>query len=81
MHDPNMVNELVQSYFVSLFHVEEEHVIPTSLHGFFPIISEGTRCSLLAPFKVEEVKASVFAMSPYKAPGPDGFHAGFFQRC
>lgn len=33
------------------------------------------------PFIIEEIKTVVFAMSPYKVVGPDGFHAGFYQRC
>lgn len=30
---------------------------------------------------LEEVKNVVFQMHPEKAPGPDGFQAGFFQKC
>lgn len=29
----------------------------------------------------EEIRQVVFAMNPHKSPGPDGFTAGFFQRC
>ena len=35
---------------------------------------------LIRPFREEEVKAALFAMGPTKAPGCDGFHAGFYQR-
>jgi hypothetical protein len=31
-------------------------------------------------FTVEEVEKALFQMGPNKAPGPDGFTAGFFQR-
>lgn len=65
------MKELVQNYFVSFFQAEEECDVPMSLHGFFPVMSESTRRSLLIPFSEDEVRASVFAMSPYKAPGPD----------
>lgn len=29
---------------------------------------------------IEEVRKAVFEMAPYKAPGPDGFPAGFYQK-
>jgi len=32
------------------------------------------------PFLLEEVEKALFPMGPSKAPGPDGFTAGFFQR-
>jgi hypothetical protein len=32
------------------------------------------------PFEAEEVRAALFQMAPSKAPGVDGFTAGFFQR-
>lgn len=28
---------------------------------------------------LEDVKNAMFDMAPYKAPGPDGMHAGFYQ--
>lgn len=35
--------------------------------------------SLCSPFTAEEVKAALYMMKPNKAPGPDGFAAGFYQ--
>jgi hypothetical protein len=35
---------------------------------------------LAAPINIEEVKGAVFGMHPWKAPGPDGFPAGFYQK-
>ena len=28
----------------------------------------------------EEIKAALWSLKAFKAPGPDGLHAGFFQR-
>ncbi|KAL5736194.1 hypothetical protein ACOSQ2_030982 [Xanthoceras sorbifolium] len=33
-----------------------------------------------APFLAEEVRVALFGMSPFKAPGVDGFLVGFFQK-
>lgn len=30
---------------------------------------------------VEEIKAALWGLKPWKAPGPDGLHAGFFRKC
>lgn len=32
------------------------------------------------PFTPEEIEDGLFQMEPNKAPGPDGFTAGFFQK-
>ena len=29
---------------------------------------------------IEEIKEVLWSMKPYKAPGPNGLHAGFFQK-
>lgn len=36
--------------------------------------------SITKPYTPEEVRAALFQMAPSKAPGVDGFTAGFFQR-
>ena len=35
---------------------------------------------LSSPIFTDEIKAALWSMKPFKAPGPDGLHAGFFQR-
>ena len=35
---------------------------------------------LQRPFEAAEVRTTLFQMAPSKAPGIDGFIAGFFQR-
>ncbi|KAK3221486.1 hypothetical protein Dsin_008511 [Dipteronia sinensis] len=36
--------------------------------------------ALGSQYSAEEVKDAIFGLSPTKAPGPDGFHAIFFQK-
>ncbi|MCI01519.1 hypothetical protein A2U01_0022546 [Trifolium medium] len=46
----------------------------------YPALDEDIMKALAAPLTNEEVKHAVFSMSPWKAPGPDGFPAGFYQK-
>jgi len=52
------------------------------VQGFFnfPDISVEQLQSLEMPFTEEEIHAVLKTMNPFKAPGPDGFQAFFFQR-
>ena len=42
-------------------------------------LSDLERDSLSCPVTEEEVKSALWSMKAFKAPGPDGLHAGFFQ--
>lgn len=44
-----------------------------------PKISKELYDSLMQIVSMKEVKDAVFSMSPYKAPGPDGFQPVFFR--
>ncbi|XVF81050.1 hypothetical protein PTKIN_Ptkin15bG0125300 [Pterospermum kingtungense] len=79
--DSNLLKGLVQDYFCFLFQADESCDLSLAFRGGFPRMSGLTEVTLNAPFTKEEVREAVFAMSPYKAAGPDGFHVGFFQRC
>lgn len=43
-------------------------------------LSDSERDNLNLPVSEEEIKAALWSMKAYKALGPDGLHAGFFQR-
>ena len=43
-------------------------------------LSEEVSLSLVVMVTPEEIKEALWSMQPYKAPGLDGLHAGFFQR-
>ncbi|XP_075647222.1 uncharacterized protein LOC142618104 [Castanea sativa] len=44
------------------------------------LIQEKDRAVLDGEVTRKEVKVSLWSMKPFKAPGPDGYHAGFYQR-
>jgi len=45
------------------------------------MVSEEDNYLLLRPIQDQEVKDAIFQMDKYKALGPDGFGAAFFQDC
>ena len=48
-------------------------------HGF-PLISEELQRCFSMPVTKEEIETILFEMAPYKLPGEDDMHAGFYQR-
>ncbi|KAM0859687.1 hypothetical protein ACQ4PT_047052 [Festuca glaucescens] len=70
----------VQSFYQNLYtsqgfnHMDELlDLVPTR-------VNQDMNTELDKTFSVEEVRAALFQMAPSKAPGVDGFTAGFFQR-
>ena len=43
-------------------------------------LDERTRVCLERGVTEDEIRAGLWALKPFKAPGPDGLHAGFYQR-
>ena len=82
MWDHNQLKQLVHSYFIVVYlnndinHDGQNKIIT----GHFPIIKQSQRDFLNQRVSKEEIKEAIFGMAPFKAPGPDGFHAGFYQK-
>ncbi|XP_073357848.1 uncharacterized protein [Aegilops tauschii subsp. strangulata] len=70
----------VQQFYTGLYTAQEFTDVEAVLHHVPHKITEPMNERLMRPFREEEVKAALFAMGPTKAPGCDGFHAGFYQR-
>ena len=76
------IAEVIETYFQDIFkssHPLEEN-LSMVLDCVEPCITPAMSEILSSRFSMEEVKAAMFEMGSLKAPGPDGFHAAFFQR-
>ena len=78
--DPVLIAEMIKRYFHGLFSREPSDIHPNSIPNGFPNLHEEHLRILQRPFTKEEVKRALFDMAPFKSPGNDGLHAGFFQK-
>ena len=82
VHDEMAVKEVIRDRFFELY---------TSSLSFSPLeinavsawqnrLSDEDRDSINKAVSDEEIKNGLWSLKAFKAPGPDGLHAGFFQR-
>ncbi|CAN1125969.1 LINE-1 reverse transcriptase homolog [Linum perenne] len=79
VHDQASLRRLACEYFRELF-TSSSHE-PVSLPAAFQVIPAAAATRLKQGFSSEEVRSSLKKMGPLKAPGKDGFHPVFFQKC
>ena len=68
------------NYFQNLF-VEQDNLAANSV--ITPVLNRISVNDLLLlnqPFTPKEVKGALFDMAPFKTPGVNGLHAGFYQK-
>jgi hypothetical protein len=70
---------LIFQYFSNLFSYEVNELDPEVLEKIQPRVSQEMNEKLLAPFSAEDVKKAAFSIGDFKAPGPDGLHAVFYN--
>lgn len=80
--NPNEVRSIISNYFVDLFSTSNpsQRSIENALYGMEARISETMKAQLDAPYIDADIHEALFRTSPWKALGPDGIHAGFFQK-
>ena len=82
LENSDIIRDHIQSAFIDLFSSSHTASIPClGPVPFAPRVSDEESLALESPCSPSQVKLSLWAMKPFKAPGPDGLHPGFFQRC
>ena len=79
IYDVEIIKQLAGRFFSELYRPEQGVHSPYTFRGCFPMMSDNICLSLMYVVIYEEVRRTIFSMSPFKAPGVDGFHDGFYQ--
>ena len=79
--EDNEVKEHIRSGFINLYTTELRWSTKSSNVSNFSCcyFSDEVRARIDCDVTVEEIRASLWALKLFKAPGPDGLHAGFYQ--
>jgi hypothetical protein len=77
VEDPVQLQSMVNNFYYDLFSKSNERWEWMQADVTFPILNRETFDMLGMPIEDQEVKKALFSMSPWKAPSPDGYPAGF----
>lgn len=78
--DPSIMKEMVQNYFVNLFKDPNSNVGINQEMFPHPTLDSNDNARLSYPVTPIEVWNCMKNIQPYKAPGPDGIQAIFYQK-
>ena len=79
--DDTEVKEHIRNGFMNLYTTDLSWSTKSSVVSNFSccFFSDEIRDRIGSEVTMEEIRASLWALKPVKAPGPDGLHAGFYQ--
>ncbi|PNX94494.1 ribonuclease H, partial [Trifolium pratense] len=80
IEDADALKQMANDFYKALFSNNEHDVQWQPTNISFPRLSDDEVQEISGEIDDEEIKRAVFSMSPWKAPGPDGFPAGFYQK-
>ncbi|XP_031106211.1 uncharacterized protein LOC116010852 [Ipomoea triloba] len=78
--DQGLLKDYVRVYYANLFSNDSGVSNNMNLEGVFPSLTSEDWDAFNTDISKEEVHGALSDMAPFKAPGPDGFHATFYQR-
>jgi hypothetical protein len=80
LQEPEEVKKEVGDFFQGLYQTQGFRPMNELLDCVQPSVTDAMNDFIQRPYEAEEVKKALFDMAPSKAPGVDGFTAGFYQR-
>ena len=82
IHEESDIKEFIRSGFNGIYSTSHEIAFreyPIILHCQVRLL-DGDRESISGEATEEEIKVALWSLKPFKAPGSDGLHAGFFPK-
>ncbi|MCH97262.1 putative ribonuclease H protein, partial [Trifolium medium] len=80
VEEEDQLKNMVNDFYKDLFREDNNAMVWRDTDVSFAIITEEEKDQLKAILSNNEVKEALFSMSAWKAPGPDGFPVGFYQK-
>ena len=74
IYDVEIIKQLAGRFFSELYTPEHGVHSPYTVRGCFPVMSDDICLSLMSAVIDEEVRRTIFSMSPFKALGVAGFY-------
>ncbi|XP_073037131.1 uncharacterized protein [Primulina eburnea] len=81
LSSPELIQQSGASFFQHLLTGDPFVLDCPDFSGFPSVISDEDNYGITATPSLEEVRATVFSISPDSVAGPDGFSSAFFQHC
>ncbi len=78
--DPDKMEEIAVEYFDDIFTSTNPLDLESCTEGIERFVTNAMNHSLTCVFREEKVDKAIQQMHPFKAPGPNGFPAAFYQK-